>query len=73
MVFGKVLGKESMELVRKIEALGSEARKRLKIDSGVQVVEDFVDQVVPLLQKKGIYRTEYAGTTLRENLGLDMP
>jgi len=36
-------------------------------------VEDFVDQVVPLLQKKGIYRTEYAGTTLRENLGLPMP
>jgi long-chain alkane monooxygenase len=36
-------------------------------------VEDFVDQVVPLLQKKGIYRSEYAGTTLRENLGLDMP
>jgi hypothetical protein len=36
-------------------------------------VEDFVDQVVPLLQKKGIYRTEYAGTTLRENLGLGMP
>ena len=33
-------------------------------------VEDFVDQVVPVLQKRGIYRTEYEGTTLRENLGL---
>jgi len=33
-------------------------------------VEDFVDQVVPILQKKGIYPTEYAGTTFRENLGL---
>ncbi len=33
-------------------------------------VEDFVDQVVPILQKRGIYRTEYAGTTFRENLGL---
>ncbi|MCX7864972.1 MAG: NtaA/DmoA family FMN-dependent monooxygenase, partial [Novosphingobium sp.] len=36
-------------------------------------VTEFVDEVVPLLQKKGIYRTEYAGTTLRENLGLPMP
>ncbi|MFC6622238.1 LLM class flavin-dependent oxidoreductase [Novosphingobium panipatense] len=33
-------------------------------------VTDFVDEVVPLLQKKGVYRTEYEGTTLRENLGL---
>jgi len=34
-------------------------------------VEDFVDEVVPILQKKGVYRTEYTGTTFRENLGLD--
>lgn len=33
-------------------------------------VEDFVDQVVPILQKKGVYRTEYEGTTFRENLGI---
>ena len=33
-------------------------------------VEDFVDQVVPILQKRGIYRTEYPGATFRENLGL---
>ncbi len=36
-------------------------------------VTDFVDQVVPILQKRGIYRTEYEGTTFRENLGLPMP
>lgn len=34
-------------------------------------MEDFVDQVVPILQKKGIYRTEYTGKTFRENLELD--
>lgn len=34
-------------------------------------VEDFVDQVVPILQQRGIYRTEYAGTTFRANLGID--
>jgi hypothetical protein len=29
-----------------------------------------VDQVVPLLQERGVYPTEYTGTTLRDNLGL---
>ncbi|MEE4451180.1 NtaA/DmoA family FMN-dependent monooxygenase [Novosphingobium resinovorum] len=33
-------------------------------------VTDFVDQVVPILQRNGVYRTEYEGTTFRENLGL---
>ena len=33
-------------------------------------MEDFVDEVVPILQKKGIYRTEYEGKTFRENLEL---
>ena len=30
--------------------------------------EEFVDEVVPELQKRGIYRTEYEGETLRENM-----
>ncbi|MGC4251858.1 MAG: LLM class flavin-dependent oxidoreductase [Sphingobium sp.] len=34
---------------------------------------DFVEQVIPILQKRGRFRTEYAGTTLRENLGLPFP
>jgi N-acetyl-S-(2-succino)cysteine monooxygenase len=34
---------------------------------------DFVDLVVPELQHRGLFRTEYAGTTLRANLGLDRP
>jgi FMN-dependent oxidoreductase (nitrilotriacetate monooxygenase family) len=33
----------------------------------------FVDQVVPKLQQRGIFRREYQGTTLRENLGLSRP
>ena len=28
----------------------------------------FVDEVVPLLQKRGVYRTSYEGTTFRSNL-----
>ena len=35
--------------------------------------EEFVDYVVPELQRRGLFRTEYAGTTLRENLGLRRP
>jgi FMN-dependent oxidoreductase (nitrilotriacetate monooxygenase family) len=31
-------------------------------------LEDFVEYVVPELQKRGLYRTEYAHNTLRENL-----
>jgi FMN-dependent oxidoreductase (nitrilotriacetate monooxygenase family) len=34
---------------------------------------DFVAQVVPVLQKRGLFRTEYEGSTLRENLGLARP
>ncbi|MFF9980332.1 LLM class flavin-dependent oxidoreductase [Streptomyces erythrochromogenes] len=34
---------------------------------------DFVDQVVPVLQRRGLFRTEYTGRTLRENYGLPRP
>jgi FMN-dependent oxidoreductase (nitrilotriacetate monooxygenase family) len=33
----------------------------------------FVDHVVPILQERGIARTEYAGTTLRDHVGLPRP
>lgn len=33
----------------------------------------FVDQVVPILQERGLFRREYEGPTLRENLGLARP
>jgi FMN-dependent oxidoreductase (nitrilotriacetate monooxygenase family) len=35
--------------------------------------EDFVRHVVPELQRRGLFRREYAGVTLRENLGLARP
>jgi len=35
--------------------------------------EAFVDHVVPPLRARGIFRHEYAGTTLREHLGLPRP
>jgi FMN-dependent oxidoreductase (nitrilotriacetate monooxygenase family) len=33
----------------------------------------FVDEVVPVLQARGLFRKEYPGTTLRESLGLSAP
>ncbi|AOZ88314.1 nitrilotriacetate monooxygenase [Bacillus xiamenensis] len=33
----------------------------------------FVDRVVPILQERGLFKTEYTGQTLRENLGLKQP
>lgn len=66
--------------------LGTPARVAEQIDSFVQQdgsdgfilgshlvpwgLDEFVDQVVPLLQDRGVLRTEYTGTTLRDNLGL---
>jgi FMN-dependent oxidoreductase (nitrilotriacetate monooxygenase family) len=35
--------------------------------------DDFVDHVVPILQRKGKFREDYAGTTLRDHLGLPTP
>jgi hypothetical protein len=36
-------------------------------------LNDFVKYIVPELQRRGLFRTEYEGTTLRENLGLQRP
>ncbi len=36
-------------------------------------LKDFVDMVVPELQRRGLYRRAYEGKTLRENLGLPFP
>lgn len=36
-------------------------------------LEAFVEHVVPILQKRGLFRTEYAGQTLRDNYGLPRP
>lgn len=36
-------------------------------------VQDFVDGVVPILQRRGLFRTDYEGSTLREHMGLARP
>jgi hypothetical protein len=34
---------------------------------------DFLDKVVPELQRRGLFQAEYRGKTLREHLGLSRP
>ncbi|MGO4370358.1 LLM class flavin-dependent oxidoreductase, partial [Paenibacillus sp. MCAF20] len=36
-------------------------------------LEDFIEHVVPILQERGLFRTEYEEDTLRGNLGLPIP
>jgi FMN-dependent oxidoreductase (nitrilotriacetate monooxygenase family) len=36
-------------------------------------LDDFVEMVIPELQRRGLFRTEYSGRTLREHLGLPRP
>lgn len=36
-------------------------------------LEDFVDLVIPELQRRGLFRTDYEGRTLREHLGVPRP
>ena len=36
-------------------------------------LNDVVDRLVPELQRRGVFRRDYEGRTLRENLGLPRP
>jgi N-acetyl-S-(2-succino)cysteine monooxygenase len=70
-------------LVGTAEYMADELESWLKNDAadGFNVIcnyypkplEDFARLVIPELQRRGVFRTEYEGTTLRENLGLRVP
>ena len=36
-------------------------------------LQDVVDLLIPELQRRGLFKTEYAGRTLRERMGLPTP
>jgi alkanesulfonate monooxygenase SsuD/methylene tetrahydromethanopterin reductase-like flavin-dependent oxidoreductase (luciferase family) len=42
----------------------------LNIDIQTSGLENFINTVIPILQKRGRFRSEYTGTTFRENLGI---
>ena len=37
------------------------------------MLDVFIDEVIPLLQRRGLFRTAYAGNTLRAHYGLTRP
>ena len=37
------------------------------------MLDVFIAEVIPMLQKRGLFRTEYEGETLRDHYGLDRP
>ncbi|MGF9662051.1 NtaA/DmoA family FMN-dependent monooxygenase [Arthrobacter crystallopoietes] len=41
----------------------------VSIDVNEDGIDTFVDEVVPILQERGIYHQDYQGTTLRDHLG----
>ncbi len=36
-------------------------------------LDDFAELVIPILQERGLFRSDYEGATLRENMGLERP
>ena len=40
---------------------------------GIEALQDFVNQVVPELQRRGLFRKDYSAGTLRDNLGFVRP
>ena len=38
-----------------------------------KMLDIFIDEVIPILQKRGIFRTDYHGDTLRDHYGLERP
>ena len=38
-----------------------------------EMLDVFIAEVVPILQKRGVFRTAYTGTTLRDHFGVSRP
>jgi alkanesulfonate monooxygenase SsuD/methylene tetrahydromethanopterin reductase-like flavin-dependent oxidoreductase (luciferase family) len=45
----------------------------LMFDVSDETFDPFVDEVVPILQERGLFRRKYTSTTLRGHLGLPIP
>lgn len=76
-------GYSGLAFVGTVESVADEMQKWLEEDAsdGFTVVfpflpeglDDVAERLVPELQRRGIFRTDYEGATLREHLGLPRP
>ncbi|MEN0099362.1 MULTISPECIES: LLM class flavin-dependent oxidoreductase [Brucella] len=76
-------GYSGLAFVGTVESVADEMQKWLEEDAsdGFTVVfpflpqglDDVAERLVPELQRRGIFRTDYEGSTLREHLGLPRP
>ena len=55
------------------QGMKTDARQARRYHWLSEGLEDFVDLVIPELQRRGLFRTEYQGRTLREHLSLRRP
>lgn len=76
-------GYSGLAFVGTVESVADEMQKWLEEDAsdGFTIVfpflpeglDDVAERLVPELQRRGIFRTDYEGSTLREHLGLPRP
>ena len=75
LAFGVGLGDERRQAIEGVEFLVERGCDGFVIAATIVPgsYADFVKHVVPELQRRGLYHKDYAGNTLRENLGLKRP
>lgn len=65
--------KKVADLIEEWFATGVVDGFNLMFDVIDETFDPFVDEVVPILQERGLFRREYSGSTLRDHLGLPIP
>ncbi len=65
--------KQIVDVMEQWIAMGATDGFMMQFSTLPDGLEDFVKLVVPELQRRGMFRTQYTGTTLRDHLGLARP
>lgn len=65
--------KKVADLIEEWFSTGAVDGFNLMFDVIDETFDPFVDEVVPILQERGLFRREYSGSTLRDHLGLPIP
>ncbi|WP_072803612.1 NtaA/DmoA family FMN-dependent monooxygenase [Rhodococcoides yunnanense] len=65
--------KKVADLIEEWFSTGTVDGFNLMFDVIDETFDPFVDEVVPILQERGLFRKQYRGRTLREHMGLPIP